>query len=63
MANRLWLNVEEVAEILGISIPTIRRFCAEGGISPECGRKFGHLWRFKKHVIENQGLIFHGDAQ
>ena len=53
----IWMKLEEVSETTQIAIPTLRRFCAQRRIHPSCGRKFGHVWRFRRSVIEEKGLV------
>ncbi len=53
-----WLDMKQVCEITQLSLSTLKRRCAAGEIAPNCGRRFGRVWRFKREVILNEGLIF-----
>ena len=61
--HALWLTTRETAVLVGFHISTIMRFCAERRIHPRCGRKMGGKWRFKREVIENEGLILKDDEK
>ena len=52
-----WITTEQVAEATGLSLSTLRKWCAAGAINPLCGRRFGRVWRFKRQVIEDEGVI------
>ncbi len=52
-----WLNIKQASKLTQISISTLKRRCAAGDISPKCGRRFGRVWRFKRDIILNDGLI------
>lgn len=47
--EKSFLNVEEVAELLGFSPYTIRQFAREGKIP---GRKIGREWRFSREALD-----------
>lgn len=52
-----WMTLEEAARETGISVSTLRKWCAARAIDSRCGRRFGRVWRFKRQVIETEGLI------
>ena len=52
-----WITTEQVAEATGLSLSTLRKWCAAGAINPLCGRRFGRVWRFKRQVIGDEMRI------
>ena len=49
--------MEQVSKETGISLSTLRKWAASGAIDPRCGRRFGYVWRFKRSVIEEEGIL------
>jgi hypothetical protein len=46
LANlRIFVELEEVADIYHITVKTLRRKCSEGTFSPAPARKYPYLWR------------------
>ena len=48
MSDKLILNAEEVAELLGYSIHTVRLLAREGKLP---ARKIGREWRFSRDAL------------
>jgi len=47
------MSVEELAQLLGVSEDTIRRYWRRNIIPTACGRKFGDILRFDPRQIKN----------
>lgn len=52
-----FLNVQQVAELMAMSEKSIYNLCASRRINPQCGRKFGKHWRFKKSEVLAMNLL------
>lgn len=58
-----WLTMKQVSELTQVSVATLKRKCAAGLIDPVAGRKFGGVWRWKRDVILDRGLIYQNEKR
>lgn len=56
MMDKTWLTMREAAEVCNVSEGSLRRWCIAGAVNPECAKQFGRVWRFKKDIIEKEGI-------
>lgn len=59
--KKLWIDMKEVSQITGIGIDTLKHWAAARRFHHRCARKQGHLWKFKKKIIEEFGIVFNDE--
>lgn len=56
-----WITLQEAAELYKIHPKTLQRWCSEGKIDPQCGKKVKRTWRFNRDFVMRNGIIFRED--
>ncbi|MBN2327482.1 MAG: helix-turn-helix domain-containing protein [Candidatus Omnitrophica bacterium] len=57
MERKIFINLKEVADIIGISVSTLYKLCSSGKINPECGKKYGRQWLFVREMVIKNKLL------